>query len=51
VPTARVARLLRRREPRLVVARSAGSIFADVGTAASLMQAAGAPFLLLRSAV
>lgn len=44
-----IAMLLRRHEPRLVVAQSAGQIFADVGTATSLMQAAGAPFLLLRS--
>jgi hypothetical protein len=44
-----IAMLLRRLEPRLVVAQSAGHIFADVGIAASLMQAAGAPFLLLRS--
>ena len=46
-----LAMLLRRLEPRLVVAQSARHIFADVGTAASLMQAAGAPFLLLRSGV
>jgi hypothetical protein len=46
-----VALLLRRLEPRLVVAHSAGPIFADVGIAAGLMQAAGAPFLLLRSGV
>lgn len=44
-----IALLLRRLEPRLVVAHSAGPIFADVGIAASLMQAAGAPFLLLRT--
>jgi hypothetical protein len=44
-----IAALLRRLEPRLVVAQSAGSVFTDVGTATSLMQAAGAPFLLLRS--
>ncbi|MFO0992244.1 MAG: hypothetical protein U1E67_09975 [Hyphomicrobiales bacterium] len=46
-----IAMLLRRLEPRLVVAQSAGPIFADVGIATSLMQAAGAPFLLLRSGV
>jgi hypothetical protein len=44
-----IAMLLRRIEPRLVVAQSAGPIFSDVATAAILMQAAGAPFLLLRS--
>ncbi len=46
-----IAMLLRRLGPRLVVAQSAGRIFADVGIAASLMQAAGAPFLLLKSSV
>jgi len=46
-----IALLLRRLEPRLVVAQSAGHVFADVGIAANLMQAAGAPFLLLRSGV
>ena len=44
-----IAMLLRRLQPRLVVAQSTGPIFADVGIAATLMQAAGAPFLLLRS--
>jgi hypothetical protein len=43
-----IAGLLRRLQPRLVVAQSTGPIFADVGKAANLMQAAGAPFLLLR---
>jgi len=43
-----IAGLLRRLQPRLVVAQSTGPIFADVGKAAILMQAAGAPFLLLR---
>jgi hypothetical protein len=43
-----IAMLLRRIEPRLVVAQSAGPIFSDVATAANLMQAAGAPMLLLR---
>jgi hypothetical protein len=43
-----IAMLLRRLEPRLVVAQSRGSIFSDVATAAILMQAAGAPMLLLR---
>jgi hypothetical protein len=44
-----IATLLRRLEPRLVVAQSAGPVFTDVGIATSLMQAAGAPFLLLRA--
>jgi hypothetical protein len=43
-----IAMLLRRIEPRLVVAQSAGRMFSDVATAAILMQAAGAPMLLLR---
>jgi len=43
-----MAMLLRRLQPRLVIAPSDGELFADVGIAASLMQAAGAPFLLLR---
>jgi hypothetical protein len=46
-----IAMLLRRLQPRLVVAQSARHIFADVGIAANLMQAAGAPFLLLRSSM
>ncbi|MBL8905916.1 MAG: hypothetical protein JNM20_04490 [Rhizobiales bacterium] len=46
-----IAMLLRRLEPRLVVAQSGGPVFADVGTAAALMHAAGAPLLLLRSGV
>lgn len=44
-----IAGLLRRLRPRLVVAQSVGSLFADANIATGLMQAAGAPFLLLRS--
>jgi hypothetical protein len=46
--TEAIAGLLRRLQPRLVVARSAGSLFADATNAAGLIQAAGAAILLLR---